>query len=108
MDLLADCIRQDAPPLDDLPVLRQDLIGSPVLYLLDTENVLLHCVPGYAKFAGYPLVGAIEVVQIDDSSYLCHRFHPNAHLSAYFGESRLSFLGGSKTNRRFLIKGGQN
>jgi len=76
-----------------------------VLYLFDTVNVLLHGVPGYAKLAGYPLVGAIEVIQIDDSSYLCHRFHPNAHLLAYFGESGLSFLGGQKRIGVSLYRG---
>jgi len=42
------------PPLDDLSVLRQDLIGSPILDLLDTVNVLLHGVPGICPVRGLP------------------------------------------------------
>jgi hypothetical protein len=83
VDLLANDIREDARGLDDLPVLRQDLVSCSLLYILDPTQVLFRGIQGYAQFAGYFLVGTIEFVQIDDSTYICHRFHLRAHLSAY-------------------------
>jgi hypothetical protein len=38
---------------------------------------------GYAEFAGYSIKSAIEFMQFKDSTDICHRFHPNAHLSEY-------------------------
>jgi hypothetical protein len=82
-DLLADGFSEDTRGPGDLPVLWKDLIGCPFLYFLDPEHVLFCGVPGDAQFAGYFPVGTIEFVQIDDSTYICHRFHLSAHLSAY-------------------------
>ena len=83
VDLLADGLCEDARWLDDLPVLRQDLFNCSILYIIDPAQVLFRDIQGYAKFAGYFLVGTIEFVQIEDSTYICHRFHLGAHLSAY-------------------------
>jgi hypothetical protein len=83
VDLLADSFCEDARGLDDLPVLRQDLGSFSLLYFLDQTQVLFRGIRGYVKFAGYFLVRTIEFVQIDDSTYICHRFHLRAHLSAY-------------------------
>ncbi len=58
------------------------------------HNLLFHCVPGYVQLAGYFFVGMIEVVQVDDSTYICHRFHLSAHLSAYFEREGFPSWGG--------------
>ena len=83
VDLLEDSLSEDARGLDDLPVLRQDLVSFSILYFLDQTQVLFRGIRGYAQFAGYFFVGTIEFVQIEDSTYICHRFHLRAHLSAY-------------------------
>jgi hypothetical protein len=110
-DLLADGLSEDARGLGDLPVLRQDLIGRPLLYFLDPVNVLLHSVPGYAQFAGYSLVGIMEFVQVDDSSYICHRFHLYAQLSAYLERGGFPSWGvkieSAKTNASKRSKSGR-
>jgi len=50
---------------------------------LNPEDILLYSVSGDLEFAGYSSVGFIKIVEIDDSAYICHQFHPNAHLSKY-------------------------
>ena len=104
VDLLEDCLSEDARGLVDLPVLRQDLIGSLLLYILDPEQVLFRGISGYAKFAGYFFVGTIEFVQIDDSTYICHRFHLWAHLLAYLVREAFLLEGGSKLSRRIQFR----
>ena len=106
VDLLADSFSEEARGLENLPVLRQDLVSFSLLYIIDPAQVLFRGIQGYVQFAGYFLVGTIEFVQIDDSTYICHRFHLWPHLSAYLGEGRLSFLGGVKNESAFPYIGG--
>jgi len=103
VDLLADRISEDTRALDDLSILGKDLISQSILYIFDLMHILFRCVPGDAQFTGYSFVGFMEVVQINDSTYICHRFHLRAHLSECLErEGFPSWGGGSKTNRRFL------
>jgi hypothetical protein len=111
VDLQADGISEDTRGLDDLSILGQDLFSYTLLYILDPEHVLFSGIRGYVQLAGYFLVGTIEFVQIDDSTYICHRFHLRAHLSAYLerrgfpswvGQKRIAFslYRGPKLSRR--------
>jgi hypothetical protein len=57
---------------------------------------------GDLEFAGHSSARFMDVVQIDDSVYIYHRFHHNAHLSKYLECVGFSSWGGSKTNWLFL------
>jgi hypothetical protein len=83
MDLLPNRFREDSRRLKDSSVFGKDLVGYAILHFLDLKNVLLYSISGDLKFAGYSSVGFIKIVEIDDSAYICHQFHPNAHLSKY-------------------------
>jgi hypothetical protein len=48
----------------------------------------------YVQFAGYFFVGLTELVQIHDSTYICHRFHLTAHLSEYLEREGFPSWGG--------------
>ncbi|MCX6677382.1 MAG: hypothetical protein NTU95_05490 [Methanothrix sp.] len=81
VDLLADGFSEDARGLNDLSIFGQDFVSQSILYIFDLMHVLFRGIPGYAQFAGYSFVGLVEFVQINDSTYICHRFHLCAHLS---------------------------
>ena len=101
VDLLADRISEDTRALDDLSILGKDLISQSFSYIFDLMHILFRCVPGDAQFTGYSFVGFMEVVQINDSTYICHRFHLRAHLSECLErEGFPSWGGGSKLSRR--------
>ena len=65
-------------------------------------------VMGYAEFAGYSIKSAIESIQFKDSTDICHRFHPNAHLSVYLEREAFLLEGGVKNESAFPYIGGQN
>jgi hypothetical protein len=67
--------------LNDSSVFGKDLVGYAVSHFPDFKHVLLYSISGDLELAGYSSVGFIKIVEIDDSAYICHRFHPNAHLS---------------------------
>ena len=105
MDLLADRISEDTRALDDLSILGKDLISQSILYIFDLMHILFRCVPGDAQFAGYSFVGFMEVVQINDSTYICHRFHLRAHLSECLEREGFPSWGGQKRIGFSLYRG---
>ena len=50
-------------------------------------------------------VGTIEFVQIDDSTYICHRFHLRAHLPGYLERRGFPSWGGQKRIGFSLYRG---
>jgi hypothetical protein len=78
---------------------------APSCTSFDPTQVLFRGIQGYAQFAGYFLVGTIEFVQIDDSTYICHRFHLGAHLSAYLVRGGFPSWGGQKRIGFSLYRG---
>jgi hypothetical protein len=101
MDLLPNRFCEDSRRLNDSSVFEKDLVGQAILHILYLKHILHHSISGDLVFAGHSSVGFIKVVQIDDSAYIYHRFHPNAYLSKYLERGRLSFLGWIETNWRF-------
>jgi len=105
VDLLSDGLSEDARGLDDLPLFGQDLMSQSILHIFDLMHVLSRGIPGYVQFAGYFLVGLAEFVQIDDSTYICHRFHLCAHLSVCLEREAFLLGEGQKRNGFSLYRG---
>jgi hypothetical protein len=72
LHLLANAIYRDAPD----PILGQD---SLVIFV--PMNDLFLFVLGDAQFSGYSFTGLMEFVEINDSTYFCHRLHVCAYIS---------------------------
>jgi hypothetical protein len=106
VDLLTNVICEDARGLDDLPILRQNLFNCPALCIINSVQVFFRGVSAYAQFASYFLVGTIEFVQIDDSTYICHRFHLWAHLSAYLEREAFLLEGGGQKRTGVSLNSG--